>query len=372
MATEKIALPENMELIQHGSYSEIARRWFDQKFVVFGGCGIFLSWVVFGHVPSESVFHPMLADFPDSFFPLAMASAGAWLIYYGAAGSINRTRIFISADSISVRHGPLPWLGNRQLRLADMKCLYVRVKHENRGNASRYIVHALTKSGKALTLVGGPNLSSMQASYIQQELERIVPALKEDAASVDAATEEGLVIRVRSSGIEIVKRWFCDRTIGMTVFAIVWLAFIGFLSWKWFTLRGTRPLWPLTPDLDAMPVVIDAVLLMVGILYAYRAAAEWLNRTRLTVNRETLSVRHGPVPWPGNIDLAVSNIKEFQVKQSRWGLPRGYGRGPSFKHQIQAVTTDGKSLKLAGGFTSPIDAHRVKQGIEHYLALRAA
>ncbi len=367
MATEKIDRPRNIELIQHGSYSEIVRRWFDLVFVVVGVIGIFLSWLVFGHVSPDSVFHPVLADSPGSFFPLAIASAGAWLIYFGAAGSINRTRLFINHDSISVRNGPLPWSGNRQLRLADLKCLYVKAKHENRGNASRYIVHALTKSGMSLSLVGGPNLSCVQAAYIQQELERIVPALKVDAASVDAAAAEGLVIRVHGSGIEIVRRWFCDRTVGMTVFAIVWLTFVGFLSWKWLTLGRTRPLWPIDTGFDLLPLVINTVFLAVGILYAYRAATEWLNRTHITVNREMLSVRHGPLPWPGNKVVAVAEIRQLHATRSRW--VSGSSRNRTYKFDLLAETQDGRRIKLTGGFESEGQAASVKHGIEKYLSL---
>jgi len=357
-----------MQLARQGSHIEIVRRWFDPEFLVFGMVGVFLGWVVFGHLSWIHVFDSLATDVPSAVFHMAFALAAVWAMYYGAAGAINRTRISVGPDRISVRHGPLPWLGNKQLATANLRQFYMQAKLGAKGRVSRYEVFALTRSNEAIRLVNGPRLGSMQASFIQQELERLVRT--GDAVSGAAeAVKAGLVIRAGGSGLEIAKRWFdSNRTVGMSVFALVWMGGTGYMSWAWYTARGTRPLWPINPDLAVMPLAIDAVLLAVGILFAYRAAAEWLNRTRITVNHEMLSVRHGPVPWPGDVELAVSGLKELQVRKSRWGQGRGGGR-PIYKHEVHAAMADGRSRKLVGGFDSQGQAQRVKEEIESYLDL---
>lgn len=369
MAVGKIALPEKMQLVQQGSHIEIVRRWFDPEFLVFGMVGIFLGWVVFGYLSWIHIFNSLANDFPSAVLPMVFASAAIWLMYYGAAGSINRTRISVSRDRISVRHGPLPWPGNRQLETTNIKQFYIQAKRGAKGRISRYEVFALSRSHEAIKLVNGPRLSSMQASYIQQELERLVRTGNEVSGAVGAA-KAGLVILAGASGLEIVKRWFDDnRTVGMTVFAMVWMGGMGYMSWSWYTRRGTRPLWPVSADLAVMPLLIDALLLAVGVFMAWRAAAEWLNRTRITVNRQMLSVRNGPVPWSGNFELPVSSLKELQVRKSRWGLGSGQGRRPVYKHEVHASMTDGRSRKLVGGFDSQGQAERVKEEIEKYLGV---
>jgi hypothetical protein len=368
MAIGKIALPEKMDLVQQGSHIEIVRRWFDSEFVVIGMIGMVLGWIVFGHLPWNHVLNSLTNDFPSVAFHMAFALAAIWTMYYGAAGSINRTRISVSPDRISVRHGPLPWLGNRQQETANLKQFYVQAKLGAKGRVSRYEVFALTRSNEAINLVNGPRLSSMQASYIQQELERLVRIRNADSGTAETA-RAGLVIFAGGAGLEIVKRWFDhNRTVGMSVFSMVWMGGMGYMSWAWYTARGTRPLWPINPNLAVMPLAIDALLLAVGILLAYRAAAEWLNRTRITVNHEMLSVRHGPVPWWGNFEAAVSGLKELQVRKSRWGLGSGGGR-PIYKHEVHAAMADGRSRKLVGGFDSQGQAERVKEEIEKYLGL---
>jgi formylglycine-generating enzyme required for sulfatase activity len=371
MAIGKIALPENMEFIQQGSHGEIVRRWFALDHPIQVVIGIYMNWFVFDHLSWDQLIRGITTDSLFGLVPALLACGGIWLIYTGAAGSLNRTRISISPGRIAVRHGPLPWPGNRHEATADLKQLHLKTKSQGGRFAARYEVHAFTRSGKALKLVGGPGLNSMQASYILQELEKLVPPARESATGKAAATD-GLVIRSGGSGLDMVQRWVGDRTIGMSVFAAVWLAGTGYLTWAWHTRLGTRPAWPLDTDFFVMPLAIDAILLAAGLLMAYRALAEWLNRTRLTVNRQTLSVRHGPVPWPGNIDVAVADIRELHVKQARWGTGRGYGMRPQYKHEVHATMADGRSRKLVGGFATHSDALHVSKGITQYLGLRDA
>ena len=272
MTVAKIDLPEQMELIRQGSHIEIVRKWFDRQVIIYGLIGVYLSWSAFnwtmsGHASLDSAFHALMRDRPAAIFHLLFACAGIWMMYFCVAGLINRTRITIGSDSIDVRHGPLPWLGNKKQDSASLKQIYI--KTTTLKYVRRYKVQALLKNGSIITLVDGPGLSSMQASYIQQALEQ---SFRIDDAAPDTAAiaEAGMTIRRGVANLEIVKRWYNDRTIGMTVVSVIWLAISGSLAWGWLTRLGALPLWPINTDIDIVPLLIGSTFLIIGVLSFYR------------------------------------------------------------------------------------------------------
>jgi hypothetical protein len=56
-------------------------------------------------------------------------------------------------------------------------------------------------------------------------------------------------------------------------------------------------------DLRGSTRVVQAPFLVLnvimGVVMTYSAATGLLNRTRLSLNRDTLTIEHGPLPWPG-------------------------------------------------------------------------
>jgi len=159
---------------------------------------------------------------------------------------------------------------------------------------------------------------------------------------------------------EIVRRWFNDRTVGHTVFALIFNGFAFFfcakMSSHWALQEGLSPLH----FIYAFPVV--------GFFLAYRAAAEWLNRTWIVVDPEYVSVRHGPLPWPGNRKVAAAQIRRLHTDVSPWASGKGQYR--RYTYVVLADLQDGKTLKLVGGFTDVDQAMRVKQEIDSRLGLK--
>ena len=95
------------------------------------------------------------------------------IAYTALAGWLNRTRITVDQGRISVRHGPLPWLGNKDLDGSTMKQLYSKEKISRGRNSTSvtYEVHAITTNGRNEKLLSGLETSE-QALYIEQEIER--------------------------------------------------------------------------------------------------------------------------------------------------------------------------------------------------------
>jgi len=48
--------------------------------------------------------------------------------YYAIAGLLNKTHIFISNDTVAVKHGPIPWLGNNRIKSVFIRDIYCEKK----------------------------------------------------------------------------------------------------------------------------------------------------------------------------------------------------------------------------------------------------
>ncbi|MCC7369991.1 MAG: hypothetical protein IT306_16310 [Chloroflexi bacterium] len=166
-----IGLPDTLTLNYKGSGFEIVRRWFDFTTIIMTVFVIFWDgFLCLWYSMAVSAAH---VDLTALLFPLGHLAIGVALTYRTLAGWINATRVTVDQGFISVRHGPLPWYGNKNFLGGDLKQLYSKEKISN-GRSTRsatYEVHVVTNSGKTEPLVTGLD-SSEQAIFIEQEIER--------------------------------------------------------------------------------------------------------------------------------------------------------------------------------------------------------
>jgi hypothetical protein len=103
---------------------------------------------------------------------LPHAAVGLLLIYATLAGLLNRTVIKVTSEFLTVRHGPVPWFGNRRMRLDELEWLSCEKETdpEKKGRSYVYGVKALTKGASKVDLI--TDLEKAQARFIKQELER--------------------------------------------------------------------------------------------------------------------------------------------------------------------------------------------------------
>jgi hypothetical protein len=176
---------------------------------------------------------------------------------------------------------------------------------------------------------------------------------------------EGVTISQRGMELVIERNWFVKgHTIADTVFAAVWNGFLGFMFYQSSSLFFS----PIDGGIwfGAIPA---SILFGTGIFLTYRAATQWLNQTVLCVSRSTISVRHGPIPWPGNKVISAVGIKQLHAVLSR--VSRGPRHNRRYTYNLLAETADGQRTKLAGGFKRA-DADNVKLAIEKYLSIKPA
>ncbi len=165
-----VPLPSKFRVVDLGRELEISWKWFSpaQVFLAFF-CVAWDSFLVFWYVMAFKEG----AAWIMKVFPLAHLAVGVGLTYATLAGFWNRTVVRITADGISIRHGPIPWRGNRIMPSTEIEQIYCE---EQRGRSSpggrigAYSVNALTRDGRKVTLLRGLEEAD-QALYIEQAME---------------------------------------------------------------------------------------------------------------------------------------------------------------------------------------------------------
>lgn len=140
----------------------ISRRWLGVELLVLAPFCLF--W--------DSILAVFLAAGPfPGLFILPHTLVGVGMTYYALSLALNRTTIRVDHDAVSIRHGPLPWVGNQTLPTDAVQQLYVdeHLKPFSRGIVKRYGVLALTRDGQARSLVNFD--TAHEALFVEQRVE---------------------------------------------------------------------------------------------------------------------------------------------------------------------------------------------------------
>src|SRR5690349_4002321 len=150
-----IGLPDKLTLNYQGSGFEIARQWLGWQTIVLTAFAVF--WDGFLLFWYSVALGGRTVDPVMVLFPLLHVAAGIGITYSALAGWFNTTRISVDQGKVTVRHGPLPWFGNKDLEGANLKQLYSKEKVSRGRNSTSvtYEVHAITATGTNEKLVSG-------------------------------------------------------------------------------------------------------------------------------------------------------------------------------------------------------------------------
>jgi hypothetical protein len=175
--------------------------------------------------------------------------------------------------------------------------------------------------------------------------------------------KEGVAISMRGTELVIERQWFDrDRTVPATSRAVLFNVFLVCFLYMGSSLFSTP-----IPGTVLPVVAVFFILLATGICVAYGVATDWLNRTVIVVNRATISVRHGPLPWPGSKVVSAAGIVRIHAVMS--SLVKSVRRRRLYTFDFIAETADGQRTKIAGGFREPEAA---RQAMEKYLSIKPA
>lgn len=163
-----IPLPQGIELKKDILGLMITRRWYTRNiifltvFTVFWD-GFMLFWYGVSFASGQ---------YSMALYGSLHALIGIFLTYKVITGYVNKTYIQVDSRSISIRHGPVPALGNKNIGARDIRQLYSKetIQSSRRGVSYRYDLYAITGSGKHIKLLSGLE-SAEQVLYIEQQME---------------------------------------------------------------------------------------------------------------------------------------------------------------------------------------------------------
>jgi hypothetical protein len=167
----EIPRPNHFSVEDDGSSLRISFRWIWHRFK--GAAAMCFVWNCF----VAGCFWMVLRACPLILlvlvFSIPSVGIGLLLVYATLAGFLNRTVIKVTSESLTIRHGPVPWWGNRSLPIDRLERLYCKkdtADSEDAGECT-YCVNALTNRGDKVDLV--EDLHDLaEALFIKHEIER--------------------------------------------------------------------------------------------------------------------------------------------------------------------------------------------------------
>jgi hypothetical protein len=166
-----VPLPKGIAVEHQGYELAIVRRWLSAKyfFLIFFCLfwdGFLLVWYTIAI--SQRIWIMAL-------FATLHTAIGLFLTYYTLAGFFNRTQVRVSPSLLAVRHGPVPWWGNKQLDSTGIAQVYCKehIRRSRGTTSASYSVHAALHAGGETKLVDDLD-NADQALYLEQEVERFL------------------------------------------------------------------------------------------------------------------------------------------------------------------------------------------------------
>lgn len=150
-------------------------------------------------------------------------------------------------------------------------------------------------------------------------------------------------------------RWFTPTYLMLALFCVAWDSFLIF--WYSIAFRSHNTPW--------LMVVFPVVHVAAGVGLTYSTLCGFINRTTLEITPDGLTIRHGPLPWAGNRQLAATQIRQpfCDVSMSRNAVNANRNTA-SPTYQVSAVLNDGSKVTLVGGLRELADARYLERLIE--------
>jgi hypothetical protein len=134
------------------------------------------------------------------------------------------------------------------------------------------------------------------------------------------------------------RRWFQAQHVFLFFFCIAWDSFLVF----WYgSAFGTDAPW--------LMIVFPLAHVAVGVGLTYWVLCGFVNRTTLALTPETLSVRHGPLPWRGNGTYGRRDIRGVEL--TRHVNPNSKASNPQTSNVVSLQLADRSLAKLVSGLT---------------------
>lgn len=156
------------------------------------------------------------------------------------------------------------------------------------------------------------------------------------------------------SRLTIRRSWFSAALFFMAAFCCFWDGFL--VVWYSIAIANRGPI---------LMLVFPVLHVAVGVGLTYAVLAGFLNRTTIVVDGGQLTVRHGPLPWKGNISAPTHDIRQFFCVEEH-----AKSRRSADTFAVIALTQDDTQFPVVRGLDDPNHALFIEQTLERHLGLR--
>ncbi len=182
--------------------------------------------------------------------------------------------------------------------------------------------------------------------------DQLEPAQKPPVqTSLDVPMPKGIEVLPTGNRLEIIRTWFSLKIIFFTVFTLFWDGFMV----VWFAIAISQRQW--------LMAVFGTIHGTVGLGLFYYVLTGYLNRTIITVNHSLFTIKHAPIPWPGNKLLNPRDITQLYCKEQ---MHRNKN-STSYTYEVHGILKNTEHAKLITGLDNSEQALYIEQEIERFL-----
>jgi hypothetical protein len=163
-----LPIPERWEVQSSPRALTVRWRWFKAMGVVLIPFALIWNGMLLGMGVSatDNFAHPEKLVY-GLFIPHVWV--GLALGYFVLATLFNSSTVAVQLGRVTVKHGPLPWLGARDQSTTEFKQFFVLEKRGSKGSVS-YELCALLRDGRKQSFVSG--ITAEQARFLEVKLEQ--------------------------------------------------------------------------------------------------------------------------------------------------------------------------------------------------------
>lgn len=155
--------------------------------------------------------------------------------------------------------------------------------------------------------------------------------------SVPVGKPRNVVMSESNGELTITWRWYSPKYFVTALICLIWFCLLAVVYGVAITDRNTFVL------------VLGALHVALGALMAYGTLGGFLNTTTIRIDGNRLSVRHRPLPWPGNVDYPIAQVRQLYCQQT---INRRRS-GTYYSYDLRALLHDGTRKTVISGLDSP-------------------
>jgi hypothetical protein len=177
----------------------------------------------------------------------------------------------------------------------------------------------------------------------------------------EAPLPRGITVDAWGSDLTITRRWFSPALFFLVFFCLFWNGFLV----VWYSMLFFGPLHE--EGAAVLPFLLFPLLFVaIGVFLTYFTICGFINRTVIRAGSGQLSVRHGPLPWPGNVSLFTNDVHQLYCTED---VHRGRNT-TSVTYRLNLLTRDDRKIKLISGLNDADQGIFMEQKIEEHLGIK--